>query len=226
MAINSPLTKRGRPRKNRRVAEFRKIDIRDLFRAHPKLHGLHSVSLAYAGQDIVVQIKYHDCVVPRPQPVFVCFLCERGARVLFGVQSTTRQPLGRMGQSIAETASLVCRRCAKADPDSHNLPGEERSLRRTIRLRARLKGGSRVQKAKGQHCATHAQLCRGLRREAHVREEIRGLRMHGVPRLLAERSANIATGAMSPAELTDQELTRALRAFERARRSTVLQRRR
>lgn len=216
MAILTPQKLLGRPRKHRKVAEFQKVDVRELFRAHPNLHGLRNVSLTYAGEGIVVQIKYHNCVVARPQPVFVCSQCEKGARVLFGVSRVAGVQLGGREPHLAGSAALVCRTCAKADPDSHNLTGEQRSLRRTARLRTLLKGGGRSQKVKGQHWITHAQLSRGLMREAQVREELGGLRADGVSRFDAERLAAKATGTVNPTELTDAELRRALRAFRRA----------
>ena len=207
---------RGRPRKNRKVADFQKVDVRELFRTYPKLHGFRNVCLTYAGERMDVQIKYHDCVVARPQPVFICPQCEKGARVLFGVSADTVDRTAEIERQVQPVAALVCRGCAKADPDSHNLPGVERSLLRTARLRKLLKGGGRYHKAKWQHRATHIRLARGLAREAQVREEIGGLRGGGISRSKAERLAAKATGTLNPSELTDAELRRALKAFRRA----------
>lgn len=203
------------------MAEFERIDVRELFRAHPQLHGQRCVTLAYAGTDVDIQIRYHASAPTRPQPVFVCVQCGKGARVIFGVKSAPIDFQLHNGshKQLPGTATLVCRRCAKVDPDSHNLTGEQRSLRRSTQLRELLKGGSPRQKVKWQHWATYTQLCRELKRETQVRGEIAGLREAGVSRSDAERSAAVAIGTDNPVELSDRELVRALRALRRVKAS-------
>lgn len=204
--------KRGRPRKNTRAADLERVDIRALFRAQPNLYGSASIVLGRGEALQVVQIKYYTSAVARPQPLFVCTLCSSGVRIMYGPRSLPTA-------ADSDVRVLVCSRCAKADPDSHNLTGLQRSKRRTQRLRGRLNGGNLRQKAKWQQWETYAGLRRGLLREADLREEIRVLREMGVSRINAERSAAMAPGTSPPAALTDSELLRALRALHRKRNS-------
>lgn len=211
---------RGRPRSNRRESEFPQIDIRELFRAHPHLRGQTEIALSCDGSPVRVGVKYtkHAPSIPL-LPWFVCGRCGRGARVLFVHTAPAVRvcfPDGRTWD--APTCSgLACRHCAKVDPESHNLTGMRRSLRRSVKLREQLQGGSPALKPLGMHWATHARLCRELRREQQMRAELTELRATGIDRRGAERSAARATGTDNPAELSNRELVRALRAISSRR---------
>lgn len=217
MANPVPIKKLGRPRKNKKSAEFQKVDVREFFRAYPSLQGQQNVVLSLGGKAFSLQIVYHKHAPPKPLPSFVCPRCTGGARILFlvtppgvGIRFAEEEML-----HMTPVLALLCRSCAAVDADSHNLTGKQRSLRRTRKLRKQLAGGGLLVKPKGMHQTTHARLCRGIRREHQLRQEITGLRAAGLSRLGAELHAAVATGTSDVSALSDRELTRALRAVLR-----------
>ena len=202
----------GRPRLRASVDDYPSISVLSLHGAGRISPTAQEVTVFTQNVAQTVQVTHTPCPLGGSRPWFTCPRCERRVGVLY-LRTEPSLEVSIQGQRsvmLPERHALACRNCLKLQYASQSEDATQRSLRRTRKLGAKLSAVNSHQKPKWMRWATFEQLCLAIKNERELRTAVRHLTSRGVSVRDAELHSEIALAASRSAQLTDQELGRAL----------------
>ena len=210
----------GRPRLRELVDNFPSINVLTLLAAGRISPATQEVTIFSQNASQTVRVTHTPCPLGGSRPWFTCPGCKRRVGVLYLRTEPTLEVSiqGQRAIMLPERHGLACRNCLKLQYASQSEDATQRSLRRTRKLGAKLCTVTSRQKPKWMRRATFEQLYWAIENERELRTTVRDLTNRGVSVRDAELHSDITLAASRSAQLTDQELRRALRRVSLWRR--------